>query len=417
MVKVPHRDVDGPRLGGWLPARSHREAWVAQFAAAARAKARDPLHPAVEAFEALLAADPVARMYIEGMIGQVPRDEAHAPHHLQSVDQLLRLLNALMDFAPEFDETALVATPFSAIVDYSMSTPAGLAAFRYPPINAALKEMLTAWCAFLSGPASRKAINTSPNGWKSAAARRAVKMDDFEYKPSLKYWGFDSWNDYFIRRFKPGRRPVAEPDNPKVIVNACESTPFKISANVARRDVFWMKSQPYSLYDMLDDEEMVQQFEGGVVYQAYLSALNYHRWHSPVAGTIRRARVLPGSYFSQLDPQGGAPTSAEQSQAYLAHVAARALIFIDCEDPAIGLVGFVGVGMGEVSSCVIAPPIKPGRRVAKGEEIGYFQFGGSTHCLLFRPGVIEAFALGALPHVDEHQAEALLLGAKLAVAR
>ena len=73
--------------------------------------------------------------------------------------------------------------------------------------------------------------------------------------------------------------------------------------------------------------------------------------------------------------------------------------------------------MGEVSSCVIGPEIKPGRHVAKGEEIGYFQFGGSTHCLLFRPGVIEAFALGALPHVDEHHAEALRLGAKLATAR
>ena len=186
---------------------------------------------------------------------------------------------------------------------------------------------------------------------------------------------------------------------------------------MARRDVFWLKGQPYSLADMLDDDEMVEPFEGGVVYQAYLSALNYHRWHSPVAGTIRRARVLPGSYFSQLDPQDGEPMGAEQSQAYLAHVAARALIFIECDDPAIGLVGFVGVGMGEVSSCVIGPEIKPGRHVAKGEEIGYFQFGGSTHCLLFRPGVIEAFALGALPHVDEHHAEALRLGAKLATAR
>ena len=177
---------------------------MAQFAAAARAKGSGPLHPAVKAFEALLDADPVARMYIEGMIAEVPRDEAHAPHHLRSLEQLLCLLNALMTFAPEFDDTALVATPFSAIVDYSMSTPAGLAAFRYPPINVALKEMLTAWCAFLSSPASRSVLNTSPNGWKSAAARRAVKMEEFEHKPKLKYWGFDSWNDYFIRRFKPG---------------------------------------------------------------------------------------------------------------------------------------------------------------------------------------------------------------------
>lgn len=35
--------------------------------------------------------------------------------------------------------------------------------------------------------------------------------------------------------------------------------------------------------------------------------------------------------------------------------------------------------------------------VAKVEELGYFQFGGSTHCLVFRPGVIDEFALDAIP--------------------
>jgi phosphatidylserine decarboxylase len=71
---------------------------------------------------------------------------------------------------------------------------------------------------------------------------------------------------------------------------------------------------------------------------------------------------------------------------------------------------------GEVSSCVIGPHILPGRRVAKGDEPGYFQFGGSTHCLLFWPGVIADFAVEALPRTDDPHAPALLLGAKLALA-
>ena len=414
--KSSEKSANAPRLGRWLPARRHHEAWVAQFSAANPAKKHVRLHPAVEAFKALLDSDPIARMYVTRMIDEVPKGETYEPHHLQNVEHLLALLNALMTFAPEFDETALVATPFSALVDWSMSTPSGLAAFRYPPINDALKVLLTAWCGFLSSPASRYVLNASANGWKSAAARKAVTMSDFQYDPKARYWGFNSWNDYFIRKFKPGRRPVAEPDNHKVIVSACESTPFKISADVARRDVFWMKSQPYSLADMLGGEEFVDDFEGGVVYQAYLSALNYHRWHSPVAGTITRAFVQPGSYFSELDQGSDETLRAEESQAYLSHVAVRALIFIDCDDPAIGLVSFIGVGMGEVSSCVIGPDIKAGHHVAKGDELGYFQFGGSTHCLLFRRGVIAEFALSALPHVDEYEAPPLLLGAKLALA-
>jgi len=35
--------------------------------------------------------------------------------------------------------------------------------------------------------------------------------------------------------------------------------------------------------------------------------------------------------------------------------------------------------------------IQPGTRVEKGEELGYFQFGGSTHCVIFQPGVIKEF--------------------------
>jgi phosphatidylserine decarboxylase len=41
--------------------------------------------------------------------------------------------------------------------------------------------------------------------------------------------------------------------------------------------------------------------------------------------------------------------------------------------------------------------LKEGQRVKKGEQIGYFQYGGSTHCLVFRAGVISEFALQAIP--------------------
>ena len=79
------------------------------------------------------------------------------------------------------------------------------------------------------------------------------------------------------------------------------------------------------------------------------------------------------------------------SQSYLAHVAARAVILIEADNPVIGLMAFVPVGMSEVSSCLIGPKVTPGYHVGKGEELGYFQYGGSTHCLVFRPGAIAEF--------------------------
>jgi len=165
---------------------------------------------------------------------------------------------------------------------------------------------------------------------------------------------------------------------------------------------------------MLADDEAVEEFVGGTVYQAFLSATNYHRWHSPVAGTIVRAFLIDGTYYSDADSQGSDPGEQSHSQGYLSHVASRAVFIIRADNPAIGLVAFVPVGMMEVSSCVIHPSVEPGHHVAKGEELGYFQFGGSTHCLVFGPGVIADFALTAIPQPHDPDAPLVPVRSRLA---
>ena len=264
-------------------------------------------------------------------------------------------------------------------------------------------------------PGTRCTCSTTPTpGWTSEAARRAIGIEQYRHDPADPHWGFTSWNDFFTRRFHEDARPVADPDDDSVIVSACESTPYSIKTDVQRQDRFWLKSQPYSLEDMLANDESADQFVGGTVYQAFLSATNYHRWHAPVAGTIVRAFVQDGTYYSEADSEGAAAVEPTHSQGYLAHVATRAIILIEADDPAIGLVAFVPVGMVEVSSCLIAPEITPGHHVAKGDELGHFQFGGSTHCLVFRPGAIADFSLGALPQPENPEAPLVLVRSKLA---
>ena len=179
-------------------------------------------------------------------------------------------------------------------------------------------------------------------------------------------------------------------------------------------DRFWLKGQPYSLHDMLDHDEAAAQFTGGTVYQAFLSATNYHRWHSPVAGTVVRSRVVDGTYYSEADTVGEGETESPNSQSYLAHVATRAIVLIQADNPAIGLMAFVAVGMSDVSSCII--DVRPGQHVAKGDELGYFQFGGSTHCLVFRPGVITNVSLQAVPLPSDPKAPLVLLHSAIATA-
>ena len=106
-------------------------------------------------------------------------------------------------------------------------------------------------------------------------------------------------------------------------------------------------------------------------------------------------RHLEGTYYAEAAAEGLDPLGPNNSQGYLAHVATRALVFIEADEATIGLLCFVAVGMAEVSSCVVS--VKQRQHVNKGDEIGFFQFGGSTHCLVFRRSAIEVFALQAIP--------------------
>jgi phosphatidylserine decarboxylase len=215
-------------------------------------------------------------------------------------------------------------------------------------------------------------------------------MDNYVYDPIAPHWGFSSWNQFFTRKLKPGARPIQYPNDDTAIVAACDSTVYRIARNAQRQEKFWIKAQPYSLGDMLNHKH-VDEFVGGDVFQSFLNPFNYHRWHSPVNGTIREAFVKEGLYFSQVPSEGEDWTDQVHSEGYIAHVQTRALIFIEADNNNIGLICLMPIGMVEISSCILDDKIKPGARVEKGQELGHFQYGGSTHCVLFQEGVIREF--------------------------
>ena len=396
----------------WLPSDPQTAAKVttAMFAGL-DAAGPQVLHPVILEFKALVEHDPVVRMAMTAMIDQIPARFKH--HHPRTLEQLFEQLNAVLTIAPAYLgpgatplEAALVGTPFSALLVWTMGTPAGFAAYRDARINAMFRKLLKVWSLFLDSEASVSVLNDSPTGWFCEAARAQLKMEDYLADPGQPHWGFTSWNQFFSRQLKAGARPIQHPGDPAVIVAACDSRVYRIKRGVTRQEPFWIKAQPYSLADMLDHHH-VDAFLGGDVVQAYLNPFNYHRWHSPVAGTVREAFIKEGLYFSESPAEGEDGSDQDLSQGYLTHVQTRALIFIEA-DAGLGLVCVMPVGMVEISSCVINERIVPGARVEKGEELGCFQFGGSTHCVLFGKGVIKTF----LPE----EGEAIQMGQALAIA-
>lgn len=391
--KHPHR------VGQWLPADQRiLEDWLAALIEEVTARPV-PLHPVIEDFKVLIENDAQVYMLFHQMFEQVPRkppynkDPTGKPQ-VRDYHVMLRLFNAIMTRAPEFNETGLVGFPINAILDWSMGTEGGFAAFLDARINAQFRKMLDEWARFLVSRDSTYVLSKDPKkGWFGHDAMAAMPDFDttFVCDPDKPHHGFISWDDFFTREFRPGLRPLASPDDDSVIANACESAPYRVAHDVKARDRFWIKAQPYSLQHMLADDPLAPQFVGGTIYQAFLSALSYHRWHSPVSGKVVKTYVHPGTYYSETPSEGYDPSGPNDSQGYITEVAARAMIFIEADNPAIGLMCFMPVGMAEVSTCQIT--VYEGQHVKKGDQLGMFHFGGSTHCLIFRPGVKLTFDL------------------------
>ena len=116
-----------------------------------------------------------------------------------------------------------------------------------------------------------------------------------------------------------------------------------------------------------------------VLSQASVSApQDYHRYHSPVTGTISWFRMIPGDYY-QVDPV------CLQSDADILTQKARCCLCIDSEE--FGRVLFVAIGATNVGTVEIHERIRNGNvSVQKGEEMGLFQFGGSKHHCSVRAG-------------------------------
>ena len=132
---------------------------------------------------------------------------------------------------------------------------------------------------------------------------QALEFKDlFKCNPHQDNWGFKSWDDFFVREFKDidSVRPICCKDDETLIVSACDSKPFALQTDVKEYDTFWLKGQPYSVAEMLNHyDEGVSKFVGGTVYQAFLSPTTYHRWHSPVSGTVVHTSIVDGTYFSE----------------------------------------------------------------------------------------------------------------------
>lgn len=404
------------RVAGYLPrSRAAVDAWhkdIKARIAKARGEGGGIVSPAVAALGRLIEDDGVVRMYVTEMIEQVPAKY----RQIDDVAELLAALDIITRTAPLYnrDPAQQNSFPVSTLFTYMMMTPAGEAAFRNAAFNEATRAILQEWCRFLDGPESRGVLNEGEYGWLSQPAYQQNQLYQFEIPDrAAPHWGFTSFNAYFHRQIKLELRPIAAPEERKVIVSANDGSVVTWKRDVQASARFWLKGQPYSLHDMLPGYE-VERFVGGDVFQSFLSGADYHRWRAPIAGVVRRVERVDGLMFSDAESAGFDPTAATYSQGYEASVNTRGLVFIESDDPVIGMVCVIPIGITEISS--VSFEVQAGCVVAKGDELGYFSYGGSSMALVFQKGAIDCFTVPQNATGNQDSGPPIYVNAQIAVA-
>lgn len=188
---------------------------------------------------------------------------------------------------------------------------------------------------------------------------------------------FKSFNEFFYRALKPGARPCSAPDNPNIIVSPadCRSVVFN---RVDDATNVWIKGREFSIKRLLGDaypEDAARYENGGALGIFRLAPQDYHRFHIPVDGIMRKPKLIEGEYYT-VNPM------AIRSALDVYGENVRVIVPIDT--PTHGRVMVICVGAMMVGSTVITR--QEDEQVKRAEELGYFKFGGSTIVLLFEEG-------------------------------
>ncbi len=239
------------------------------------------------------------------------------------------------------------------------------------------------------------------------------KMDSSESKTLVKHWmteigkeemskyiipegGYQNFNQFFSRELVTPR-PVSSPNDDSVVVSPADAIVNMIDDNLTVNKPLSIKTQELSVYQLLNGSKYTIYFEGGTAVSNILMPTVYHRYHSPVSGKVIESNEdVAGIYFGikdfpELIHNGDVGYGYDYS--IFEHFR-RGYLIIETKE--YGKVAMIPVGLNTISSVIFDSKFKKitsgdtPQPIVKGEEVGYFQYGGSLNILLFEKGVFPA---------------------------
>ncbi len=180
---------------------------------------------------------------------------------------------------------------------------------------------------------------------------------------------FKSFNDFFYRELKEGARTVDYREN--VLASPADG---KILAfeNLDIEKEFYIKGDKFTLEEFFADKGLANKYKNGVFMIIRLAPIDYHRFHFPADGEISESKLIDGVYYS-------VSTHAIKKNFRILCENKREYSILKTEK-------FGDIAMFEVGATMVGgikQSYKSNSYVKKGEEKGYFYFGGSTCVLVF----------------------------------
>lgn len=180
------------------------------------------------------------------------------------------------------------------------------------------------------------------------------------------------FNDFFTRKISPEARPIAKTG----AIVPCDGRHLFFQ-NLSEKNSFYVKGQTLSLEKLLDDTNLSQMYSAGSMIISRLAPVDYHRFHFPADAHVKSIRPIKGSLFSVN------PIALKEMVQILTE---NKRVVVETVSKEYGNVVHVLVGATNVGS--IHFTARENTDYKKGDELGFFSFGGSMMITLFQRDAI-----------------------------
>lgn len=360
-------------------------------------------HPVVEELQELIVKNNWKDFFVEA-IKQANCKNVPLLSNIKNLRQYLDWINQLLYWIPTEKSNGNYVNDHLSAFYYIADQPTLLTlqnkvipynkAHKLSPFSNWLVDYANAMGLFLDTPES-----LTEGSEKSFYNSTYYNMDEY----SKPHGGWRTFNQFFARHFKPGYRPIAAISDQTIIVSPADSS-FGGQWEIRKDSQVTVKNLNWKICELLEGSPYKNRFDNGMFLHAYLGPTDYHRQHAPVGGKVIEARVIHGQVYLEVEAVPVNDESTVHNLKVKRHydsldvagyqfAQTRGLIILDTP---IGLVAELPIGMCQVSSVIITAEV--GVTVRKGEELSYFQFGGSDIIVLFESSSNVSFTAQHLMH-------------------